>query len=662
MPNSYEKAFDRFAAKWLSIVFKGEWDALKFGSKPQDYDSLSNGARLVFLFTQFLRRAYEEVEDDGEGRPLFVFVTKKGYWLYRCIYHHLYLLPEGDAYQSCRKFWDSIWVRSDRFFTKSPDVSEFTTCQLFIIDDIVHTGANFQRMRQLVQENGLKIAKYVTFAIEDCVEPLWDEAADIWTCSKLSSNDLGKISIEEIILFHSLGAPYTIDLPMLKLADRTEVADRCEYAFSSGRLTPDEFYQLSRWGERYGWKNVKAPYKLNDQNFESLLFWNPLNLVERKFKNLVHSLIVECSYREKELDGGETVVDVTFVPFAIMRSVKWQELILLFSAAFEKTPYYNYILTRLRAVERPSQALATALYRSLVFYLSGYTAVCFNDLLRHIGRSLVLQTEHMEEHWNADFMDSVTHIFSQFDLLRDNEVPLVTCTSIQKFYQSDDIFSDPQYWDAGIMMTTENRALDIHLEMYKFFVKNPGFEKRDHYSFEDLEIKIAVQEGELVNNSKFKEHFLQALTRLLNQSAISNTVYYEQTSDRVIRGFRSGENSALLLPYAQQEVFCAIAAYYGRCERLFSDSKAVEQQYKKQFDYFKEKLLEYVSDTGYDYWIDISEAAQLMDYFKNLSTPGRQIKNRQYIVEELNQDKSSPYAIMIKNLQEFVENLELFNE
>lgn len=661
---SYENAFDQFAAKWLSIVFKGEWDDNKFGSRPQDYDELSEGARLVLLFTRFLMRAYEEAGGDEASCPLFVFVTKKGYWLYRCIYSHLKLLPEGEEYQPCLDFWEKIQVRSDRYFTKSPDVSEFAGYQIFIIDDIVHTGANFQRMQQLVQEAGLTIARYIAFAVEDCGGVLGDGADDIWACNKLSSNDLGKISIEEIILFHSLGAPYTIDLPMLKIVDRAPgAAGRSFRAFFSGRLTADEFNTLRRRSERYGWKSFEAPYTLNNQRFETLIFWNLSDTVERKFKNLVHSLIVECNYCTVALEDGRTAVDVTFVPFAILRSLKWQELRILFFAAFEKTDYYTSLLLPSNQHEdnRPKQALATALYRSLVFYLSGYTAACFNSVLRPMGLLLTLQTEHMEEHWNHAFIANIKGILCQSGLLGENESPVVTCTTIQDFYRSDDILSDPKYWDADILAVPTNRMPDIYLEMYKFFVKGPEFEKKSHYAFEDLEIEIAGRAGELVSKPEFKMDLLKALTKLLNQSAISNTVFYDPTSDRVIRGFRSGENSALLLPYAQPEIFCAITVYYKRCECLF-DGKAVEQQYKKQFDYFKEKLLEYVGNTGYDYWIDLREAEQLMDYFKNIPNAGRQIKNRQYIVEELEQNTLPGRTAMVKNLQDFVENIALADE
>ena len=659
MSKNHEIAFEKFAKKWLSTVFKEEENVDKFGPLPQNYADLRDGARLVLLFTLFLMRAQKTVDIDNGKRPLFVFVTKKGYWLYRCVYQHLYLLPK-ESYPDCHDFWNTIQVKSDRYFTKSPDVSQFADCLLFIIDDIVHTGANFQRMKQLVMDNSLTIAKYIAFAIEDCGEALAEELKDVWACSKLSSNDLGRVSMEEIILFHSLGVPYTIDLPVLKVKGTAAAGEDC--SFFSGRLSEDEFNQLYTQCIRYGWRRADAPYKLNNRHFKTCFFWNPANPLERKFKNLLHSLIVECNYCEIELDQGEKAVNVTFVPFAIMRSVKWQELIVLFSAAFGQTPYCSSISSFLRASAEPSQALATALYRSIVFYLSGYIAAQFNIFLHSIGLSLELQTDHMQEHWNQDFMESVKDIFSSASSPAADGLPLVNCTSLLDFYRSDDILSDPKYWNTDIAAAPQNWKLNTYFEMYKFFVKSPGFDKTDYHSFENLEIEIARQAGKLVNDLKFKEDFLQALTKLLNQSAISNIVLYDKASDKVIRGFRAGENGALLLPYAQPEAFCAIFAYYGRCERLSGTSGNADQQFKHHFDYFKWKFLDYIDDTGYDYWIDREETIQLLEYFKNLSNIGRQIKNRQYIVEDLEQDGSPLYALIAKNLREFVENLELPNE
>lgn len=665
MSNSYEKVFNKFAAKWLSKVFKGNWDTDKFGIQPLDYAGLPDGSRLVLLFTQFLMRAYQSADIVPGKRVLFVFVTKKGYWLYQCVYQ--YMLRHSELFQredfrACKEFWDKILVKSDRYFTKSPDVSEFADCYLFIIDDIVHTGANFRRMKKLVQENGLTITKYIAFAIENSDEVLIEGIEDIWTCNRLSSNDLGKISIEEIVLFHSLGVPYTIDLPRLKATSpQFTPAEGYEYAFSSGRLSQDVFYRLCNECGQYGWTKTDASYVLNNQNFHTCYFQNPKNPIEKKFKNLLHSLIVECSYREVKLDNGNLAVDVTFFPFAIMRSVKWQELVILFSEAFSPFPYYKNVLPH--SDSKPSQALATALYRAMVFYLSGYIAFCFNDgLLKNLGLSLELQTDCLGEHWNDAFLESVKYIFNSPEPAGTGEGSMTNCANIERFYRSDDISSDPKYWNWDSTVDAQTEKLDIYLEMYKFFVKRPDLEKTKCYSFEDLEIEIAGKMGKLVNDPEFKTEFLRALTKLLNQSAISNIVFYDPASEQVVRGFRSGENCALLLPYAQTEVFCAISAYYERCERRFGSGKEADQQCKRNFDYFKGKLQQYISDAGYDFWIDRAEAMQLLDYFNNLPDIGRQIKNRQYIVEEAERDDSYRRASIAKNLIEFAENLELPDE
>lgn len=661
MSKSYESAFDRFSKKWMPTVFKDEWDNDKFGPQPDDYANLSDIARLVLLFTRFLMHAYNTVGTKRERRALFVFVTKKGYWLYRCIRQHLYLLPQ-EKHQDCYDFWNAIQVRSDRYFTKSPDVSEFSDYLLFVVDDIVHTGANFQRMKQLVKDSGLTIERYIAFAIEDCGENLMEGLGDIWACSRLSPNDLGKVSIEEIILFHSLGVPYAIDLPVLKVAGGSPaVMAEHERAFFSGRLTKEEFDRLCSQCTQRGWDKVDSSYKINNWSFNSCFFWNISDSLQQKFKNLLHSLIVECSYCEIDLGEGQQVVDVTFIPFAIMRSVKWYELVVLFAAAFGQTPYCNNICSYLRVDNAPSQALATALYRSVVFYLSGYTAANFNGFLRDLGLSLELKVDHMQEHWDQNFMESVQSIFIPAVSREKNEFPITDCSTILDFYRFDDILSDPAYWDADILSAPEKGRQDTDLEMYKFFVKGPDFEKTD-YTFEKLEIEIAKRVGKPVNDQQFKENFLQALIGLLNKSAISNIVSYDKISGTVTRGFRSGENCALLLPYAQPEVFCGLFAYYKRCEGLSNADRNADQQYKHHFDYFKEKLLEYIGDTGYDLWIDRTEAIRLLDYFKGLPNAGRQIKNREYIVEEFEQDGSPHYGSISKNLKEFVENLELPNE
>lgn len=660
----YEKAFNEFSIKWLERVFKGDWDEDKFGRQPECYnDTLTYGARFVLLFTRFLMQVYEEMKEQGDKKPLFVFVTKKGYWLYRCVRELLCLLPDEER-DACTAFWDSIWVKSDRYFTKAPCVDEFADCQIFIIDDIVHTGANFSRMRDLIENSRLKITKFVAFAVEERRENLIDgiEKKEIRYCSDLSSTDLGNVSIEEIMLFHSLGVPYAIDLPSLKVTGILALAQDDGLAFSSGRLTREEFDLLCSWCAQNGWNKVGASHTLNNQQFENCFFWNPRGAIERKFKNLLQSLIIECSYRDVDMGDGQTAVDVTFIPFAIMRSVKWQELVRLFSAAFKPSPYYDEIASYLLADAEPSEALATALYRSVVFYLSGYAAVCFNEILQDIGLSLAFRMDHMKEHWDDKFLESIRSIFcSEADCEDKQNWPITGCTSIYAFYRGNDITPDPKYWVGSDAIGPQAGKLDVNLEMYKFFVKDPDPLKKSDRSFEDLEIGTAGRMGCSVNDPRFREAFLQGLLRLLNQSSISNTVHYDRTSNVVVRGFRAGENCALLLPFDQPVVFCAISIYYQRWERSCSSSEEAEQQYRRNFDYFQKRLLEYISDAGYGFWIDQMEATHLLDYFKNLSNVGRQIKNREYLMDGAQRGGSAdsvPIPI-VKNIIEFSENLEL---
>lgn len=655
----YEKAFNNFSKEWLERVFKDDWDEDKFGRKPESYSTLAYGPRFVLLFTRSLRCVYEEKREERGKPPLFVFVTKKGYWLYRCVCEHLYLLPDEER-GPCEAFWNSIRVKSDRYFTKAPCLDEFSGCQIFIIDDIVHTGASFSRMRELIDSSCLEVTKFVAFAMEDCRENLTDgiEKKDIWSCSKLSSNDLGTVSIDELVLFHALGVPYTIDLPSLKVTGA--LRQDGNWAFSSGRLTCEEFDLLRSQCTQNGWNEVGASHMLNNRQFKNCFFWNPHGAIERKFKNLLQSLIIECSYREVNIGNGQTVVDVTFIPFAIMRSVKWQELIRLFSAAFNPSPYYDEIVSYLSVDAEPSEALATALYRSVVFYLSGYVAVCFNELLQDIGLTLAFRVDHMKEHWNDKFVESIRNIFGgEVGHWGEQDCPVTGCASIQAFYRSNDISPDQKYWIGNDTTGVQTGKLDVNLEMYKFFVKDPNPKKTSDLSFEDLEIGTAGRMGWPVNDLKFREEFLQALLRLLNQSAISNTIHYDPKSSTVVRGFRAGENCALLLPYDQPAVFCAISTYYRRWERSCSSDEETEQQYHKCFDYFKKSLLEYISDTGYDFWINKTEAAYLLDYFKNLSNVGRQIKNRQYLTEGAQRNGSATPVPIAKNIIEFSENLEL---
>lgn len=69
---------------------------------------------------------------------------------------------------------------------------------------------------------------------------------------------------------------------------------------------------------------------------------------------------------------------------------------------------------------------------------------------------LELQTDHMQEHWNQDFMENIKDIFISASSPVADGLPLVNCTSLLDFYRSDDILSDPKYWNADIAAAPQN--------------------------------------------------------------------------------------------------------------------------------------------------------------------------------------------------------------
>lgn len=656
MNDAYMNALSQFSKKYCDQLFSELPKEVKTPCLqdntpvkiPEDFPFQQEWALFIFYFTAFLKwqiqQSYDKSPRQPGEKPLFIFVTKKGYWLYRCIFQFLFLVKGAfstDVFHWCEDFWRyEIEVKSDRFFTKLVDAEEYKNRRIFVFDDIAHTGASFERLAQTALLDGMQAGQYIVLA---AAEELLINRPGVYACQQMQFHVLGELSIDEVYLFQTLGIPYVIDLPVLKIGLNNGLPglDPDQIGFSSGRLEKDRFKALCSQCDLFHWRVVNTDYCINGKKITSCYFWSPEDPIAGKFKNLIQNLVIECSYREVEDGTGNKQFDVTFVPFAIMRSAKQLELMELFLAAYHDTSYCSDISRQFFSKNPNDPRLNTALYRSLVYYFSGYTAVCFSNLLSNFQIQLCFETDHFSEIWNQSFIDSARTIFPNS----------ASCTTIQDVYRLNDTTLSPEYW----MLADQPRSpvagdMDMYLKVYEYFVETDQ-KGILPCSFENLEVSMAKKCGIPIHDVSFKENLTCALIQLLNQSAISNAILSNDESDYITRGFRPGENCVLLLPFDHPAIFCAIVAFYERCG---GDALV----YRRNYSYFEKNLLKFILDANFNYYIDWRGTQELLGYFREISELNIQIENRKYIADRLLNDVSND-ATIAKELCAFVQSMVL---
>lgn len=615
----------------------------------------------LFEFEEFLNWLPQLPKLDTEicektpppSKPLFVFVSKKGYWIYRLA--ELQLRKSGrpslwkDALDS-----GEIEVKSDRYFTKivsyQDAIKQLQGRFIYVIDDFLIMGQNILRFCSLIRgwAKGSRIIPVVFAQWEGFQPGGHKEFSHMRVYSRNSQTvpptypmrEIGKLSIWENAQFHKFGIPYVIDLPFLKFAN----SGASRQTFFSGTLPLANFKEL-REHDNPLWECVDTSYSIGSYSAKTCFFCFQHDIFLDKFRFLIQNLVMECIYQE---NGDQ--VSVTFTPFAVLRSVRQDELLCRFHLAFSDTEYERLIqdYTKNPESKREDVNFNTALYRALVFFFSRYISVNFKNYLEDIfGVELQLNVEELRHHWPKEFESSLSQIFGNgfHDRLR-------------RIYEKNDI--TPYRPESQRRLICKSSNMYYNIFSYFAFQKMARKQGGDFCTIEELETVIAQHSERSIDAPDFRQEFTSAIYQLLSQGVISNQVRFDAERHIVLRGFRSGENSTLLLPFNQKAVFKAIYVYYLMCQGELSHTSQQTDSSENQFYYdhypmFQTKLLKFIQDSELDGYLDIQEAEDTLNYFRAIE-PGalrEQIENKTYIIKDLENDTTRT-GTLAKMLAEYV--------
>ena len=656
------EAISRFWEKWLQVLCP-ESESVFLGHREHGLEILSKRLHATdedavacfgLYFTRTIMQALKD-HDLLNKKPLLTFVTKKGYWLFRvarqcCEY--IGVTFSDDIYEECSYFWNvQVEVKSDRFFSKLLNPSAYRNRNIVLIDDIIHTGESIAQLGRSISRlnDEERTVFYFVFAEfegnkDEIISKLGNRVQRIGESRKVKLQELGELSVAQVELFQSLGVPYSIDLPVVKcMHPSNRIADnrdtRTEHRFfSSGKISKSTFMEIIDGIDVTKWRITRIPE--SQPHMKSYYICLEDDPIRRKYSNLISALGFEMNcYIDEDF------VDITLMPFPIMRSVKLDALLRFFVAAYSDTEYGNEVV---KALQRDTsvgyqvltnQTLTTALYRAVVYYLGMYVLHKFREYTNQFYLFFDVDVSHSTEHWSKEFICSIRELFPL------NE----KCDIAKILYLGNDTELSPEYWECKQNTRHMYTGKDVYFNMYNYFVSSRNSGKNrdcDFCSIERLEAYLTSLYSKQLDDVSFRDEITSAIVRLLNQSAITNAVKYDPKSGFVVRGFRSGENCSLILPFNSPAIFCAIYHLYQRCvEKVGEGTSMANDIFSANYSQFRKAILSYISDARIDTLLDMSEAQKLLDYFMRYPTPGILIENKEYIAERMKKEKSIEAAL-----------------
>lgn len=529
-------------------------------------------------FEKFSRTSLGRAIDDHLQRILrkakggiVIFLSRKGYWLYR-----VYRRYAGWDESLCK----DVTIISDRYVKKWSE-EDWNGKKFYIVDDTVTTGGSmfdiFQKVREQYPNSSVScIALFMRMSNQELrelmmenkmwepekLEKLEDFLAHLTIYDRVSLEQIGWLSYEQIHLFQKLLVPYVVDLPLLTDGKYVCESKEPERDHHYSQFDSDVFEALLRmegdWkyeDNSYLWNNLldeeARPEKIQCGFFR---YTNP-NVYSR-VGDALFLIIVKCRYEQNE-QGGKNLV---FTPFAIVNSMRFEDAFRLCKAFYRETPFGKWLEDNEREINIDSHHVL--LLRAVVYFLSLYGWSAFQrEAEACIGRELPmkLDTSMMCESSPTEFIETAEEIgkWTREDFL-------------QVFQEITPVNNGQLFIRRKIGRVKEEiKGTDFdkaYLLIYESVIER---KRQNQYKpFISIEELYKIIDDAVEGREEIKKTLLtKILTRMLDQSVLGNAIIcYEENEEGMInRGFRFGENSDIALPFYNAYIYYGVESLYSRC-------------------------------------------------------------------------------------------------
>lgn len=588
-----------------------------------------------YLSKEAIKSYYEEyLVDNRDEWDIFVLINRKGYWDYKIFFPDLHL----------NKMNQRIVV-SDRLLEKYPidDLRKLLTDKRVIVyDDSLTNGSNLFFYYLLCKAYGAKEVNPVVYALNSefptnrsirlmereasridvdhliriPLEQLINEFVDKLTCKVILGNkDIDKMSIWQTMLFQECVSPLVMDLPMM---NHRKNAYEKKISLSKEQFEKLCKNQNERWkfveNEMRGWgDSVKASYfRFNNQ------------LLNSKFPGLFHDFVVKCKYNQRE-----TNIDIVFTPFAIVKSITYENSFRCFKVFYENTVYGKSILKRFpegeysASVMEKDHNLCRAIFRAIIYRLSDYIGRNFQKHVKELlGIDLEYDWDIMEDNFDSSFIETQKSLYIEYD---DNKLRNLIYQYRQEMQiphlkkkinlKKDKILGTQSRINNYIRKRTSEKKKGIYISLDERV-----------YTFETIETEID-ERFFFENAEDRREKITNVCLLFLETNSFSNLIYPNNNDHIIYRGFRYGENSEIFLHENLWLFYSYLYAYYYEY-----GSKNIKENY----DSFMNRVERYMRKQGYfEIWFSEDDFLFLKDYFGKMDREEliEEIQRREYLLD-----------------------------
>lgn len=511
-------------------------------------------------------------EFSGDINDTVIFVSRKSYCLFL-------LLREKNE---IRVGSNPIYV--DRLIMKSYKPEFYRGETVYLVDDTISTGSHLAEVcREVIKRTDYKKIILKVFAKEkqfDEDEYVAQNFADvnkvimIETKIEMETSQKLRFSSIETLIYHQENIPYFIELPYLA---EDNVSD-LDYV----TLQEEEYRMLQR---SRSWKF----YKCDQSGYRQNLIENAVIVMENGFSNLFPEFIYDFVIRVQIVTNPDKTRNVIFSPFAILKSVRFEELEGYFFDIFRGTEYAQSISRQKGDLGAKYEFYHyKALYRAVVYVFSYYIGLQFIDFLDSnvIHRKLVFQRKNDKFCYEKMFIEAVDEIFvhgsEKFFLpaflykgftnveMRNSIISLFS--SIGKYGRLESDFRTTYHYLWALFNDLREDAS----------VKNTKNESlRKFLSIEELQNAVSL--SCFTSDYEIKDVLTCSICCMLEQSKISNEITYDEEKRVIYRGFKYAENSEAVFDVAEKAFYAAASSYL---KKVHEDN--YEKKYKKFLSVLKE--------------------------------------------------------------------------
>lgn len=625
---------------------------------------------------------YIEKDKTNGIKTILIPITRKGYWMFELFLENI---PkkisnnyEDEELLSREEVLQRFEIYSDRYLTKVLDPDEFKNKRVVLFDDLVVTGDHLFFYYALLKKWGAtveiitmyrelfsgkqdkrfgdkeKIAYYKEIFGENHIgydelkNNFWKALdVNIELTTLLIQEDVAKESANEIMVLGKNLCPMTIDLPlMVGTGDLNEQEGFLKRSIIIDQQNWDRIKENSEWQFVENIVEETPEVEINASFFEAAKCMKQLSSWGQ-----VENCIIKCKYKEEIVDG-EQKIHAIFIPFVIMKSMNYFELIELFEKLFKGTLYGNQIagnetayLPKLFGKIGKNINLYRAMYRAVVLYFSMYIGLRFKDfLIPYVKGTITIDQNFMKEHLPEELINTLQKFESE-EKIEDN----IQSMGERLFISSEENFQI-KFYNSG----EKEIDYDIWQQIY-FYVKRKLIEIKFGRNIKDSVLTIEKMEADIedmipeMESMERRIAIAKAITLFQESGCFSNFLINNKEKGIIQRGFKPGKN---VTKFLGKEVLSFVPYVYA----LYL--KVGEEHFYEHYDQLIQKMKVYFYENNYfEYKISWYAFDYYESFFENDTENGwgidEKISEIRYVIEAYLEGEDQDYDLIFELVYEW---------